>query len=322
MDWRDADKVCTGSVQMQDLDEILAVASLDSGVTTCSEAVDVNLLQLEPSTQRSISRDQIKEAQLTDDIISIAYKFVLQRKKPTKVDKSGLSREAVVLLHQFSKLEVDDGILVRRLDNRTQIVLPYQFHQLVFRELHTKMGHLGPEKVEELARQRFYWPYMSRDIEHFIQKECPCIASKRPPVPEKAPLVPIQASAPFELVCIDFLHLDACQGGWNYVLLVTDHFTRFTQAYATKDNTSTSAAAKLFYDFALQFGFPKTIHHDRGEEFNSTLFQELHRLAGIRVSNTTPYHPMGNGEVEHLNRTLINMLKSLPEDQKKNWKIT
>ena len=115
--------------------------------------------------------------------------------------------------------------------------------------------------------------------------------------------MPIQASAPFELVCIDFLHLDACQGGWNYVLLVTDHFTRFTQAYATKDNSSTSAANKLFFEFVLHFGFPKAIHHDRGGEFNSSLFQELHWLAGIRISNTTPYHPMGNGEVERLNRT-------------------
>ena len=70
----------------------------------------------------------------------------------------------------------------------------------------------------------------------------------------------------------------------------------------------------------MQFGFPKQIHHDRGPEFNSELFWELHRLAGIKASNTTPYHPMGDGQVERLNRTLINMRKTIPESEKQNWK--
>ena len=128
------------------------------------------------------------------------------------------------------------------------------------------MGHLGSEKVEELARQRFYWPYMKHDIEYYIQHKCPCIASKQPPLPERAPLTPIIATAPFELVCIDYLHLDVCQGGFEYVLLVTDHFTRFTQAFATKNKNSKSAADKLFKQYFLQFGFPKKILTDQGDE--------------------------------------------------------
>ena len=50
------------------------------------------------------------------------------------------------------------------------------------------------------------------------------------------------------------------------------------------------------------------------------MFRHLHRLAGINMSNTTPYHPMGDGQVERMNRTLINMLKSLSETAKMNWK--
>ena len=102
--------------------------------------------------------------------------------------------------------------------------------------------------------------------------------------------------------------------------MVTDHFTRYTQTYATKDRSSIAAATKLFHEYIPQFGFPKSIHHDQGGEFNSELFEELHRLGGIQISNTTAYHPMGNGEAERMNRTLINMLKALPEDQKKRWK--
>ena len=168
-------------------------------------------------------------------------------------------------------------------------------------------------------RQRFYWPYLQADVEKFIREKCSCVADKRPNIPQKAPLVPIVASAPCELVCIDFLHLEKCQG-FEYVLLVTDHFSKFAQAYPTKTKSSKAAAEKLFKEHIPKFGFPAKIHHDQGPEFDSTLFQELHRLAGIKMSHTTPYHPMGNGQIERLNRSLISMLKCLPEDQKGKWK--
>ena len=187
-------------------------------------------------------------------------------------------------------------------------------------ELHQKMGHLGSDRVEELSRQRFYWPYMGDDIKMFVQKKCSCIASKKPNVPETAPLVPIITSAPFEMLNIDFVKLDPCKGGFKYVLTVTDHFTRFSQAYATKSKSSKAAAAKIYDEFVLQFGFPVRIHSDQGPEFTSSLFKELHRLSGTKMSTTTPYHPMGSGKVERLNRTLINMLKAIPETEKNNWK--
>ena len=46
---------------------------------------------------------------------------------------------------------------------------------------------------------------------------------------------------------------------------------------------------------------------------------ELHRFMGIKSSNTTPYHPQGDGQVERTNRTLDGMLKSLGKNEKKNW---
>ena len=95
------------------------------------------------------------------------------------------------------------------------------------------------------------------------------MASKKQNQQEKAPLVPILTTTPFEMVCIDYLKLGLCKGGFKYVLVVTDHFTRFSQAYATKGNKSKEAANKIFNEFVLQFGMPQKIHHDRGQEFNS-----------------------------------------------------
>jgi transposase InsO family protein len=190
----------------------------------------------------------------------------------------------------------------------------------VFVELHENMGHLGVDKVTELAQQRFYWPGMADDVKEYIQKKCKCIVNKKPNQPEKAPLVPITATYPFEIVAIDYVKLDKCKGGFEYALVVTDHFTRFTQVYPTRNKGSKAAADKIFNHFIMQYGFPARIHSDRGGEFTSSLFQELHKLTKIKSSKTTPYHPQGNGLCERFNRTMINMLKSLSEEAKKDWK--
>ena len=75
----------------------------------------------------------------------------------------------------------------------------------------------------------------------------------------------------------------------------------------------------MFNEFIMQFGYPERIHHDQGPEFNSKLFDELHKLTKIKASNTTPYHPEGNGQAERFNRTVCNMLRSLPKPMKQTW---
>ena len=156
----------------------------------------------------------------------------------------------------------EDGILRRRSGANLQLVfLPKKFHRTVSRELHEEMGHLGVERVLHLARERFFWPRMKRDIAHYVTCVCSCLKQRRPHVAPRAPMVNIESSAPFELVSIDFVHLEKCTGGYEYILVIGDHFTRFAQAYATTNKSDRTAANKLYNDFILRFGFPARILH-------------------------------------------------------------
>ena len=153
--------------------------------------------------------DLIKK-QKGDSVVGPVYKAVAIGTRTKKEVWGKLDRKSKVLFQQFSKLRItEDGILRRKTDKYTQIVLPEAYHNLVFLELHQKMGHLAADGVEDLARQRFYWPYMVKDIEKYIQKKCSCVISKKPNWTEKAPLVPIEATYPFELILIIYIWKNA-----------------------------------------------------------------------------------------------------------------
>ena len=273
------------------------------------------------SKELSIAAEELQKKQMEDDVIGPVVKYVVAGQRPKRKEWGNFSKDSRTLAKSFGKLLFNEsGILMRKTERYNQVVLPKCYHGLVHKELHEDMGHLGPEKVIELAQQRFYWPGMAKTLKDNIQKRCKCIVDRKPTVPEKAPLKPIVAQYPFEIVAIDYMKLDKCKGGFEYALVVTDHFTRFAQVYATRKKSTKAAAEKIFNQFIMQFGWPSKIHSDLGGELTSKLFVELQRVSGITPSKTTPYHPEGNGKAERFNRTLCGMLCTLSEKAKRDWK--
>ena len=98
-----------------------------------------------------------------------------------------------------------------------QLCIPDVLRDTIYKELRTNMGHLGDERVCTLARDRFYWPQMSKNITHFLRNVCICLKGKRPTLNITLALQPIKSSHPFELVSMDYVHLERSKGEYEYI---------------------------------------------------------------------------------------------------------
>ena len=199
-----------------------------------------------------------------------------------------------------------------------QLVLPQQLISRALIGCHDQCGNQGRDRTLSLLRERFYWPSLYKDtIEHL--ESCRKCLLRKSNVP-RAELVPIPVSRPMELVHLDYLCLEPCKGKIENVLVVTDHFTKYAQAFPTKSQTASTTAQVLWNNFICHYGFPEKFISDQGRNFESELIKDLCRLAKVKKVRTTPYHPMTNGQCERFNQTLCDMLGTLETEEKADWK--
>ncbi len=253
------------------------------------------------STVVSLAPSQIRQDQEEDPHIGPVMQCKMSGEGLSHCKLKDFSPQSRCLARELNKLEVDEhGVLWRKTSHRKQLVIPDKHKITVLRELHDQMGLQGTDRTISLIRDRFFWPYMQRETEQHVMS-CMCLKQNKPNRETRTPLVSITSTHPFELVSVDFLHLDKCKGGYEYILVIVDHFTRFAQAYPTTSKSGKVVTDKIFNDYALKFGFPMCIHHDQGGEFENQLFSQLSKYCSVAGSRTTPYHPQGNGQVERFN---------------------
>ena len=103
------------------------------------------------------------------------------------------------------------------------------------------------------------------------------------------------------------------------VLVMTDHFTRYTMVVVTKDQTAKTVTEVFYEHFIAVFGAPAKLLSDRGANFTSALVEELCAAFSIQKCRTTAYHAQCNGQVEHFHQMPFCMIGKLVHDKKAQW---
>lgn len=100
------------------------------------------------------------------------------------------------------------------------------------------------------------------DIGEFIQKKCLCIKDRWLNIKFVVFFYFIVIIYFFEMVLIDFLYLELCSGGYEYILVVVDYFIWFVVVYFIKNKFGCIVVEKMFNDFFMWFGFFDKLYYD------------------------------------------------------------
>ena len=114
---------------------------------------------------------------------------------------------------------------------------------------HRDAGHQGHDRTLSLLQEHFWWPGMVNQMRQVIKTFRHCLQYEGA-IP-RAPLCPIVATAPLDLVHVDFtsietkMELDKSPRVVN-VLAFQDHFTKHVLAYVTPDQTANTMSLNFY----------------------------------------------------------------------------
>ena len=273
---------------------------------------------------------ELQTLQLEDPDIGPILQAKLTGEKPCNkemVCKSPACRHYWIL---WDLMTVHQGLLFKKFLKKDgtgeyqQFVVPRVLKKDILFQMHDSVisGHLGCKKTKEKTLQRFYWYSLKDDIALYIQKCDTCESNKKPMVVPRAPLGSLRSGAPGDFLATDFLGpLPVTARGNRYILLVTDHFTKYVEIIPVPDMTAEVCASKILNEVISRWGCPLTIHSDQGRTYESQVFSELCRMLEVKKSRTSPRNPKGNGQSERFNRTLLRMIKAYLRGEQKDWDL-
>eukprot|EP00111_Clytia_hemisphaerica_P012397 TCONS_00036391-protein len=269
--------------------------------------------------------ETIKEMQYEDPALKFLIFYILNERLHSKDrrQKETLSIAPSYLVNDYGILHhVTIPSSGRKAEANIELVVPKRLQQKVLIDHHDSVtgGHFDADKTYKKIRSRYFWKNMYADCQRWV-KSCPeCASYKLGVGTKRAPLKPLPIPAPFDRLAVDITGpFPVSDNGNKYILVATDHFTRWPEAFPIPTAEAPVIARIFFNEIVCRHGAPSELLSDRGTNFLSKLLREVCRITNTQKINTSSYHPQTNGMCERLNGTLVKRLAIYCGDSQKDW---
>jgi hypothetical protein len=222
--------------------------------------------------------------------------------------------------HIHKKMEADKATCFRKDDQgvlwfKDRIVVPKdaKLHQQILDEAHLSRYsiHPGSTKMYQYLKQRHWWTKMKIEIACYVAKCDTCRRVKAVHMKTARPLqsLPIPTWK-WEDISMDFVvGLPKTSKGYDSIWVIVDQLTKTAHFLPVKTYYPVITYAQLYIAHILRLhGVPKTIVSDRGTQFVSKFWGELHKSLGTKLLHSSAYHPQMSGQIERVNQILEDML--------------
>ena len=164
--------------------------------------------------------------------------------------------------------------------------------------IHTQLCHPGVTRFLHFVKTKNL-PYSTDDVKK-VCSSCRICANLKPNFYKPLNNKLIKSTHPMERISIDFKGPLPSSTRNKYFLTVIDEYSRFPFVIPCPDITTSTVIKCLESIFSL-CGMSGFVHSDRGSSFMSAELKSYFANRGIATSHSTPYHPIGNGQVERYN---------------------
>ena len=125
---------------------------------------------------------------------------------------------------------------------------------------------------------------------------------------------------PFAVWGIDLIdQLPKGRGSVQYTVVVVDYFTKWVDVEALASIMPTKIKEFVYKNIVCRYGVPHTIVSDNDKQFNCDKFKELYDNLQIKNVFSSVALPQANGQVEAVNKTTKDNLKTKLKDLNGKW---
>jgi hypothetical protein len=120
---------------------------------------------------------------------------------------------------------------------------------------------------------------------------------------------------------MDFIvELPRTRADYDSIWVVVDRLTKSAHFIPVKTNYSSAVLAELYMSrIVCLHGVPKKIVSDRGTQFTSHFWQQLHEALGTHLNFSSAYHSQTDSHTERTNQILEDMLRACALQDQTRW---